>query len=538
MNRSYVTLLCNDNVGYVKGILTLNKSLKLVGAQYPFSCICTEDVSEETCKIFAAQNIQVIRRQTGFIPEGLLNRSAAQGSPSNYLLCTAAKFLIFTLTEFDKIVYLDADTCVFQNVDDLFNWPHMSGVEDGRNLLFQFEQGDMFNAGVLVIEPSLELFSLLNEFTGKLGEREGMGWNDQSILRAYYKDWAMDASLHLPWNYNVFTSYLDKYEGNYPEFNRSDIKIAHFTMYKPFNKDVFLNECYAQYYKIMDQTDFSAIEKEIVIVTTFFDVGRGDYPEFAKRTKEDYFSYFKVWARMRNRVVCFCAPEDAEEIMDIRRGFGLEEKTDIFTIENLYEIEPKRYKKMEEIEKCPAFKYIRKNRPEGTPENFAKYNYITSLKSNFIDLAQKQAKRTNVLYAWLDFGYNHGDDLYYDPTDFDYEWKYDFDPTKITLFTVADCTSCGSILSQFLTYREWLAGGPMIVPAPLTEKFAAIMSTQYTHMLSMGMMDDDQLALSMAVNSCGGYFNLIGSYWGIQLWQCGGRHLKIKKDNKLGVKIE
>jgi len=63
------------------------------------------------------------------------------------------KYKLFDLTEYDKIVFLDADIMVLKNLDDLFDKPNMTACVDGEyfNIWPNYLH---FNAGCLVIEPS------------------------------------------------------------------------------------------------------------------------------------------------------------------------------------------------------------------------------------------------------------------------------------------------------------------------------------------------------------------------------------------------
>ena len=73
-----------------------------------------------------------------------------------WLTKTFSKLNIWTLTSYSKIVYLDSDILVLKNIDDLFEREELSaGSED----LWP----DVFNSGVLVIEPSQTTFERLIE---------------------------------------------------------------------------------------------------------------------------------------------------------------------------------------------------------------------------------------------------------------------------------------------------------------------------------------------------------------------------------------
>ena len=104
--------------------------------------------------------------------------------------------------------------------------------------------------------------------------------------------------------------------------------------------------------------------KEIKIVSAFFDIGRGNYATF-QRSNDKYFEYFKFWARIQNELIVYCDPENVGRIEEIRRQFGLEEKTTVIPC-NIMEIEPDILKKWKRLKKTKAsidFGTMRKTLP-------------------------------------------------------------------------------------------------------------------------------------------------------------------------------
>ena len=95
--------------------------------------------------------------------------------------------------------------------------------------------------------------------------------------------------------------------------------------------------------------------KEIVIVTAFFDIGRGDFTEYT-RSAELYVEYFRFWAGIKNRMIIFCQPDFSEAILAVRREYGLADRTEIITVENIYDIEPELFERMKKIENDRDFR--------------------------------------------------------------------------------------------------------------------------------------------------------------------------------------
>ena len=81
--------------------------------------------------------------------------------------CTFSKLRAWTLTQFKKCVFLDADTLVLQNVDDLFEREELSAAPD-------IGWPDCFNSGVFVFKPSLAKYTKLLEHAETKGSFDGV----------------------------------------------------------------------------------------------------------------------------------------------------------------------------------------------------------------------------------------------------------------------------------------------------------------------------------------------------------------------------
>ncbi|EKX51383.1 hypothetical protein GUITHDRAFT_65972, partial [Guillardia theta CCMP2712] len=105
------------------------------------------------------------------------------------------KLNIWKLTEFSKLVYVDADCLVMESIDDLFS----------RETRFAAAPDtfppDRFNAGVLVVEPSLEVFE---DMISRIGVMHSYDGGDTGFLNSYFHDWfTMGEASRLPFRYNA-----------------------------------------------------------------------------------------------------------------------------------------------------------------------------------------------------------------------------------------------------------------------------------------------------------------------------------------------
>jgi len=107
---------------------------------------------------------------------------------------------VWNLTEYERVVFLDADTLVVANVDELFEieefacgiFPHtghMLNVNGQRQFYLSF------NTGVMVVQPSREIFEHMADAMrlGKLDHHQvlrQLGFSDQPWLDAWWIDYS------------------------------------------------------------------------------------------------------------------------------------------------------------------------------------------------------------------------------------------------------------------------------------------------------------------------------------------------------------
>lgn len=122
---------------------------------------------------------------------------------------TLSKIHCWRLTEFTKCVFMDADTLVLQNCDELFEREELSAVAD-------IGWPDCFNTGVFVFRPNDETFNNLVSIAAKDGSFDG---GDQGLLNSYFSDWATkDISKHLSFLYNMSSISVYSYPPAYKRY--------------------------------------------------------------------------------------------------------------------------------------------------------------------------------------------------------------------------------------------------------------------------------------------------------------------------------
>ena len=232
--RAYITLLSNDN--YINGIVVLDKSLKQQNSKYLLGCIVTPDVSKENLEVLSRLNIFIIQRdhivppQYKDMPAKDINSLDERGWHR-----AMTKLSIYGLDFFSKLVYIDADIIVKQNIDELFDRPHMSACWDGGLDLGSAGFSGSFNSGLMVIEPNKKEYEEIIKFMENF-DPQGSLIHDQLILQKFFDKWPKQEALHLsryyaPWTTNFNPGYED-----YFYYNRGNMKTLHMIDAKPWTK--------------------------------------------------------------------------------------------------------------------------------------------------------------------------------------------------------------------------------------------------------------------------------------------------------------
>lgn len=232
------------------------------------------------------------------------------------------------------------------------------------------------------------------------------------------------------------------------------------------------------------------MDGEIVIVSAFFDIGRGNSAIYA-RSNETYFEYFKFWAGIQNKLIIYCHKEYADKILKIRESFGLQKQTEIVIVENIFNIEAELYQKMSNIENKTDFCNFRYYNE--AMSNGAKYDYIMLMKYWCLYDASNRVNDNQKL-AWIDFGYNHGGKKYINSNDFHFFWEYDFD-NKIHLFCLSNPENMCSIDS--LQFQKDCITGNLVVPKEFAKDFWKYIKTAMESLIALDCIDDDQQLLLM-----------------------------------------
>lgn len=234
MSFAYVTLLSNS--AYLPGVLALANSLKRVNTTYPLLIMSNLALSLEAQSELIKKNCQIIT--TPPLPlskEFVGNHSRhAQHSKTPFLqgvkpsfhnpINNFNKLYLWTLEDYKKLVFIDADIIVLQNIDRLFDYPEGSAAP---NLYEKLSDFGRMNSGLFVAKPSNATFNKML----KALDTPGAYWprTDQTFLQSFWPNWHS-----LPFFYNT----LQYLYFNIPElWQWKNIKTIHYQYEKPWDKE-------------------------------------------------------------------------------------------------------------------------------------------------------------------------------------------------------------------------------------------------------------------------------------------------------------
>ena len=160
MNYSYVTLLTDDT--YTYGIVLLVETMKKCNTKYPLHVLITEDVSEPSLVILKQLGLTYSLVNKIEIPNEIheYNSSINPKTAGIWRYCYT-KFHVFNQTQFDKIIFLDADIMLLKNIDHLFDCPHMTAALDDE-YYNEFLQDTNFKLENIIGRTSIVAVLLLN----------------------------------------------------------------------------------------------------------------------------------------------------------------------------------------------------------------------------------------------------------------------------------------------------------------------------------------------------------------------------------------
>lgn len=161
--EAYVTLLYGDE--FLLGVRVLGKSIRDTGSKKDMVALVSDGVSDFAKKLLQADG--------WIVQEITLLANPNQVRPKRFW-GVYTKLKIFNMTNYKKVVYLDADTIVVKNIEDLFKCGKFCA---------NLKHSERLNSGVMVLEPSEAVF---NDMMSKVSTLHSYTGGDQGFLNSYY----------------------------------------------------------------------------------------------------------------------------------------------------------------------------------------------------------------------------------------------------------------------------------------------------------------------------------------------------------------
>ncbi|XP_076804000.1 glycogenin-1-like isoform X1 [Clavelina lepadiformis] len=242
--EAFVTLATNNS--YSQGAMVLAQSLRRHGTLKEIVVLVTPqislDVRHKLETLFDRVVLVDVMDSEDEAHLSLLNRPE--------LGVTFTKFHCWNLTEYNKCVFMDADTMALTNIDELFNREELSAAPDAG-------WPDMFNSGVFVYKPSRETYLALISLADSEGSFDG---GDQGLLNTYFNKWSTSGpSKRLSFLYNMHSTATYTYSPAFARFGK-DTKVVHFIgAVKPWHHTYdFAND-------VLHQAEGPGIHEEVFI---------------------------------------------------------------------------------------------------------------------------------------------------------------------------------------------------------------------------------------------------------------------------------
>ena len=169
-NYAYAILLCDDKMAVAT--LTLVRSIAKSGTIADIVVCCLPEVSPAVRDAIGELGGRV--REFEQIDYPYMKGRSVENLRDNKA-CRYAKLQMWSMTEYAKVIYLDADMLVLKSLDELFQSPDLSAVPD--------KYPGVFNSGLMVFEPRLRtMHAMIDSYMTTKSYNKG----DQGFLNAFF----------------------------------------------------------------------------------------------------------------------------------------------------------------------------------------------------------------------------------------------------------------------------------------------------------------------------------------------------------------
>lgn len=185
MNCAYCTLVSTDN--YTWGAICLSISKRRTAAKYPLVILVGDSVSDDNKQLLSDYGIVKV------IP----NHKFEHSYYDNYL-CTKQKLEVFNLTEYDRVMFLDADVVMMDDFD--YELEHNGILFDVRARYDDCKDIPKVCGEMFIITPSIDVFNILDTISTENNLQD----DEQCLAYIYRPDFLV------PLNKSGYSTFYDK----------------------------------------------------------------------------------------------------------------------------------------------------------------------------------------------------------------------------------------------------------------------------------------------------------------------------------------
>ncbi|CAK9177873.1 unnamed protein product [Ilex paraguariensis] len=165
--EAYVTIL-HSSESYVCGAIALAQSIIQTNSTKDLVLLADDSISTKALQGLRAAGWKIKH----------IKRIRSPGAEKDaYNEWNYSKLRVWQLTEYEKIIFIDADLIVLKNIDKFFVYPQVSAASNDKFL---------FNSGVMLVEPSKCMFEALMKKRFTLASYNG---GDQGFLNEVFTWW-------------------------------------------------------------------------------------------------------------------------------------------------------------------------------------------------------------------------------------------------------------------------------------------------------------------------------------------------------------
>lgn len=251
--KAWATLLTQPD--YLPGVKALHKSLQQVETIAPLVVMVTRNIDADSRKALEDTGC-LLREVQSLVPDSSKRTNYA----SERFAEVWSKLACWQLTEFEQVVFLDADMLVTQNMDELLDLPLQEGwiaachacrcnpdkitsyPKNWRpeNCFYSYCKGvehteqpeeveNYLNGGLLVLKPDQQVFDEMMSQLSRMDDLSRYLFAEQDFLNDFYhQHWQP-----LPWIYNALKTLPSQHARIW---DLSRVKNIHYIIDKPWSK--------------------------------------------------------------------------------------------------------------------------------------------------------------------------------------------------------------------------------------------------------------------------------------------------------------